>query len=551
MTFKRPSSPIVSSGLLALSLVLFFSRQVHAGPITGGGGSAPFVKLGVYQGVLSIIPTGGANAMEVGNLGRDIASSTTMYLRPSSLPTKICIGGSNSGTACPNGNECLGGGVCSNTAPRVYKYPTFPEAALDLDGGRLCLHGTGVDDCRNVWPISGGPGDVNWTTAVVGSMTYLKPAVGATTIDTIQAGSFSNPVPAANGYGFEVEANTNAPAVSLAGTLGTGYFDNVNFIYLGGDVNINGKVTAPLNNFFLFSTGNFGTLPYNASQFYNRSFNSKSGINADTFDGTTTMLFPTDGNLFWKTVSDNVTSVTHLCLRTSANYLCLGGSPGSLAGTPCPNAGNTGPDQTKCNNGSPTNATCTQLCGTSNAICPADPTPSMPKSGVCFNSQRCVGGSRNGLTCDRSSTGASYVCPGGSCQGTSCNNSTDCRVPPGSGFESNDICEWGLWTSASSASQTGCPNIAQRCQDICSGMYKATCDGLASGGPICSSVGTIPKYDVGVPAYVDSAWGACFPPGSYSPSWTVECDCRLSQPRPYLKANPPGNGGDLCTQTFQ
>ncbi|MBI2984279.1 MAG: hypothetical protein HYY50_01510 [Candidatus Kerfeldbacteria bacterium] len=96
-------------GLLFGISITLASRSALAGPITGGPGSAPFTKLGVYQGVISIIPGGGGNSvMEIGNAGRDIKSTGALHLVP-------------------------GGG-----------------GDVHLDAGRLCF-GAGVGDCRNTW----------------------------------------------------------------------------------------------------------------------------------------------------------------------------------------------------------------------------------------------------------------------------------------------------------------------------------------------------------------------------------------------------------------
>ncbi len=82
----KPNTPILS-GLLVL-MVLTVAPFVWAGPITGGPGNPPFTKLGVYQGVLSIIPgSAGNSVMEIGNAGRDIASTGSVILRPGGSAT--------------------------------------------------------------------------------------------------------------------------------------------------------------------------------------------------------------------------------------------------------------------------------------------------------------------------------------------------------------------------------------------------------------------------------------------------------------------------------
>lgn len=71
---------------IAMMTVFLVVQQSAAGPITGGMGSPPYSKLSVYQGVISIVP-GGLNdhVMEIGNAGRDIASTGSIYLRPGTV----------------------------------------------------------------------------------------------------------------------------------------------------------------------------------------------------------------------------------------------------------------------------------------------------------------------------------------------------------------------------------------------------------------------------------------------------------------------------------
>lgn len=76
-------------GGLSILTVFAFYQQAQAGPITGGPGVAPFVKLGVYQGVISVVPggvTGGVpdSIMEIGNAGRDIKTTGALNFFPAS-----------------------------------------------------------------------------------------------------------------------------------------------------------------------------------------------------------------------------------------------------------------------------------------------------------------------------------------------------------------------------------------------------------------------------------------------------------------------------------
>ncbi len=92
---------------------------VWAGPITGGSGNPPYTKLGVYQGVIAVIPGGsGDSVMEIGNAGRDIASTGSIYFRPNSTGAGSYFSGSgNTQNLFLNGN--LGVGVAGSSYPFV------------------------------------------------------------------------------------------------------------------------------------------------------------------------------------------------------------------------------------------------------------------------------------------------------------------------------------------------------------------------------------------------------------------------------------------------
>ena len=114
------------SGLVATLLI----QQVVAGGVTNPG-AAPFTKVGVYQGVISIIPDNASSVMEIGNAGRDIASTGTIYLRP--------------------------GSVAAAQAISFYKdAATANKTTLDVPGN-ICLSGV----CLNAWPS--GAGSSFWT----------------------------------------------------------------------------------------------------------------------------------------------------------------------------------------------------------------------------------------------------------------------------------------------------------------------------------------------------------------------------------------------------
>ncbi len=120
----RYLAPIVLGAVVVFVVV----QQASAGPITNPMG-APFAKLNVYQGLISIVPAGG-QVMEIGNVGQDIASSGDIYLRPGSLST-----------------------VASDYA-RFYKDASAANKVSLSIPGKLCLAG----DCKAAWPTgASGP----------------------------------------------------------------------------------------------------------------------------------------------------------------------------------------------------------------------------------------------------------------------------------------------------------------------------------------------------------------------------------------------------------
>lgn len=88
--WKNPNRVRIFSFGVAIIVIAAFTvhdaNPVAAGPITGGAGNAPFTKVGVYQGILSIIPAGSGSIMEIGNNGQDIASTGDIFMRPGETP---------------------------------------------------------------------------------------------------------------------------------------------------------------------------------------------------------------------------------------------------------------------------------------------------------------------------------------------------------------------------------------------------------------------------------------------------------------------------------
>lgn len=167
-------TPLFLTILLALAL-LASAPLAFAGPITGGPGNAPFTKLGVYQGVFSVIPGGaGDSVLEIGNAGRDIASTGSLIVRPGGsattsgatnyaeffndagkaslrVPGRVCIG--TTAATCVN----LGGSGTTPTLDLVLQsgndstrsaaigYLTVKPQNSTGEGGEIQLQGSGAN----------------------------------------------------------------------------------------------------------------------------------------------------------------------------------------------------------------------------------------------------------------------------------------------------------------------------------------------------------------------------------------------------------------------
>lgn len=107
------------------------SQTALAGPITKDANGLPYTKLAVYQGVVSIVPGGaGDSVMEIGNAGRDIASTGGLFLRPGSSGS-VSIGAQD-GTL--EGGDLVLNGAGSN-----------PAWTVDSYGSMLRFHSSGAE----------------------------------------------------------------------------------------------------------------------------------------------------------------------------------------------------------------------------------------------------------------------------------------------------------------------------------------------------------------------------------------------------------------------
>jgi len=129
--------------LLAGILSVLWLKPTWAGPVTGGSNNWPYAKVSVYQGIMAVAPGGsGSSLMEIGNSGRDIASTNTIYWRPLSIVANVGIS--------------------------LFKDSSADNrASIDIPG-QLCLSG----ECKDTWPLSGA-GTTYWQKVA----THLEPTV--------------------------------------------------------------------------------------------------------------------------------------------------------------------------------------------------------------------------------------------------------------------------------------------------------------------------------------------------------------------------------------
>ncbi len=166
MNTSRRSKYVTISASVGLGL-LGSVALVSAGPITNPGG-LPFAKLSVYQGVVAIVPgLSGDSVMEIGNAGRDIASTGSIYLRPGSAN-----GQGGNIVIAPQNSDSEGGEILFQGAPSYqswtadiwqnrFRIHTNGNERLIIDGptganiyiptGSLCFGGVGSTNCSNTW----------------------------------------------------------------------------------------------------------------------------------------------------------------------------------------------------------------------------------------------------------------------------------------------------------------------------------------------------------------------------------------------------------------
>ena len=192
MQGKNTKLSIIAVSILSAGLLFCGTRFALAGPITGGA----VTKFSIYQGVLSIVPTN-TTAMEIGNLGTDIAGTGDLYFRPGALAHSAATNAYFTNTTgkvsliAPGQGTQLGYlTVLTQTAPneggeiqlqpgsgayfpwfidsyqdrfRVYANGTERLSIATSTGntyivnGSLCFGAVGSTNCSNTWAAAGTP----------------------------------------------------------------------------------------------------------------------------------------------------------------------------------------------------------------------------------------------------------------------------------------------------------------------------------------------------------------------------------------------------------
>jgi len=247
-------------GLGAL-VVFVVVQQVSAGPITGGYGNAPFSKLSVYQGVLSIVPGGaGDSVMEIGNAGRDIKSTGSINLFPGTAGGGVVAIQPQS--APSEGAELVfsGGSAPYNswhidtyeTQFRIHTANNGVRLAIDgglggnvyITSGQLCFGNVGdLTKCSSTWGATATPtldqvlattnGNFSTRSASLGSATAVAPSAKLVVNNGVAGG-----VPGSNLDAVATYANTTGSAIYAQQSNTEGWAG-----YFSGRINITGSLT--------------------------------------------------------------------------------------------------------------------------------------------------------------------------------------------------------------------------------------------------------------------------------------------------------------------
>lgn len=242
---------LLSAILIAVSVFSFRSVAV-AGPVTGGTGNWPYVKLGIYQGVAAL-SVNGQSIIELGANGKDIAtgSGTPIAIRPNS--------------------------VAATAAAVATSYNGATRLKLP---GRICLFPSGIGgaaECHDRWPV----GSTSlWTSSTdAEGFSVLTPIPNGATQLGVLLGTAGSPI--TSGTALTVQ-QTPAIGTHTLALRATNLVGGSNALLVNGGTRING--TLNVNGRMYINSQEVFTSE--SSQFHvpgNQGIGS--GLDADLLDG--------------------------------------------------------------------------------------------------------------------------------------------------------------------------------------------------------------------------------------------------------------------------
>lgn len=248
--------------LIATAIFSMHRSSAIAGPVTGGSGVWPYVKLGIYQGVAAL-SVNGTSVIELGANGKDIATGS---------PSAIAIR--------PNAVSAANAAIftSANGGTRL-KVP-----------GSVCLYPSGVGAaavCNNSWPAGSSS---LWTTSVdVDGFTSVTPLPVGSVRQGVLIGSTTSRVTS----GTAVAVQQDVVGELITAVRSTNMNGTALAAQLTGDAQIAG-------NFWVR-----GTWTINTNEVYHGASISAytpdsivshdgigSGLDADTLDGYDVTILP-------------------------------------------------------------------------------------------------------------------------------------------------------------------------------------------------------------------------------------------------------------------
>lgn len=376
-----------------------FALPAYSGQVT----STAIQKLTVYSGVLTIQPSTG-DRLELGNAGRDIASTGDIFVRPNrstagsrffnEVAGRCSISTSTSCFAdrdCPSSQFCVGSQSLELTGDLTV-----------ATGKNLCFPG---NDCRVDWPAASGSALWAVSASTLSPVTHTPPylvhvgdSIGQCSIDGLSCRSdfecddqigFQECIPTggiAGKHGVAVTSNNSQPTLLAYGTSTFGQRDQNNNALNNGNVYVTGNVIVQ-NRGLLKKRTTFGDARvWYRDVYYNDAADQRgAGLDADTIDGTAAVNFTSAASkdLFWLSyyfpsfspfypglyydVPTGNKVYTVMCVHTERSRIC---ETGPNAGASCTANGECGLDPYS----DPVNqqVSCVKVCSVQQKTCNLD-----------------------------------------------------------------------------------------------------------------------------------------------------------------------------------